>query len=100
MARATAGALLKKRFSGRGRPRFSRKVSPSYSRRKRPRRCSSGTTRISGVPTMARPPSWRDLRQLADREIVAPAAFDDPLPAAHAGVALRNLGQRAVEIEA
>src|ERR1700736_3691058 len=49
---------------------------------------------------MARPPSRRDLRQLADREIVAPAAFDDPRPAAHAGVALRDLGQRAVEIEA
>jgi hypothetical protein len=34
----------KKWFSGRGRPRWSRKVVPSYSRRKRPRRCSSGTT--------------------------------------------------------
>ena len=35
----------KKRFSGRGRPRFSRSVLPSYSRRKMPRRCNSGTTR-------------------------------------------------------
>ena len=35
----------KKRFSGRGRPRFSRRVLPSYSVRNMPRRCSSGTTR-------------------------------------------------------
>ena len=31
-------------ISGLGRPRFSLVSSPSYSRRKRPRRCSSGTT--------------------------------------------------------
>ncbi len=41
-----------------------------------------------------------DLRQLADRQIVAPGAFDDALAAALAGVALRDLGQRAVEVEA
>jgi len=35
----------KKRFFGRGRPRFSRSVFPSYSRRNSSRRCSSGTTR-------------------------------------------------------
>src|SRR6185312_4345503 len=34
----------KKRFGGCGTPRFSRNVLPSYSLRKRPRRCSSGTT--------------------------------------------------------
>ena len=34
----------KNRFSGRGSPRLSRKVGPSYSARKMPRRCSSGTT--------------------------------------------------------
>src|SRR5256885_1644691 len=34
----------KKRFSGRGNPKFSRSVLPSYSRRNRPRRCSSGMT--------------------------------------------------------
>src|SRR5262249_30292624 len=36
--------LWKNRLGGRGRPRFSRSVLPSYSRRNRPRRCSSGTT--------------------------------------------------------
>ena len=45
--------FAKKRFSGRGRPRFSRKVLPSYSRRNRPRRCSSGTTRST---KSSRPP--------------------------------------------
>src|SRR5271166_2828512 len=40
-----------------------------------------------------------DLRQLAHRQIVAPGAFDDALAAALAGVALRDLGQRAVEVE-
>ena len=37
----------KNRFAGRGRPRFSRSVLPSYSRRNRPRRCNSGTTRTT-----------------------------------------------------
>jgi hypothetical protein len=41
-----------------------------------------------------------DLRQLADSEIVAPGAFDKPLAAALAGVALGDLRQRAVEVEA
>ena len=41
-----------KRLGGRGRPRFSRKVRPSYSRRNNPRRCSSGTSR----PIFARLP--------------------------------------------
>ena len=36
--------FAKKRFWGRGRLRFSLSVAPSYSRRKSPRRCSSGTT--------------------------------------------------------
>src|SRR5581483_8443628 len=40
---AAVRVSAKKRFSGRGRPRFSRKVGPSYSVRKMPRRCSSGT---------------------------------------------------------
>jgi hypothetical protein len=40
-----------------------------------------------------------DLRQLADRQIVAPGAFDDPLATALAGVALRDLGQPAVEVD-
>jgi hypothetical protein len=35
-----------------------------------------------------------DLRQLADRQIVAPGTFDDALAAALAGIALRDLGQR------
>ena len=35
-----------RRLSGRGRPRFSRSVLPSYSVRNRPRRCSSGITRL------------------------------------------------------
>jgi hypothetical protein len=34
----------KNRFGGRGTPRFSRNVLPSYSLRNTPRRCSSGTT--------------------------------------------------------
>src|SRR6266446_5633263 len=56
---------------------------------------------ILGVPTRARPPiAAGDLGELADRQIVAPGAFDDPLAAALAGVALRDLGQRAVEVEA
>jgi len=33
-----------------------------------------------------------DLRQLADRQIAAPGAFDDPFAAALAGVTLRNIG--------
>src|SRR5258708_38540909 len=33
------------RFSGTRKPKFSRNVVPSYSVRKMPRRCSSGTTR-------------------------------------------------------
>src|ERR1700730_17554110 len=41
-----------------------------------------------------------DLGQLADRQIVAPGAFDDPLATALAGVALGDLRQRAVEVEA
>ncbi len=41
---AALAVAVKKRFSGRGRPRFSRNVVPSYSVRKSPRRCSSGTT--------------------------------------------------------
>jgi hypothetical protein len=45
--------VLKKRFSGRGSPRFSRSVSPSYSRRKMPRRYSSGTMRST---KSSRPP--------------------------------------------
>ena len=40
-----------------------------------------------------------DLGQLADRQVVAPGALDDALAAALAGVALRDLGQRAVEVE-
>jgi hypothetical protein len=40
-----------------------------------------------------------DLGQLANRQIVAPGALDDPLAAALAGVGLRDLGQRAVEVE-
>src|SRR5271166_4633790 len=40
-----------------------------------------------------------DLRQLAHRQIVAPGALDDALAAALAGVALGDLGQRAVEVE-
>ena len=44
---AAFAAAEKKRFSGRGRPRFSRKVLPSYSVRNRPRRCSSGTTLLT-----------------------------------------------------
>ena len=47
-------AQLKKRFSGRGRPRFSRSVLPSYSRRNKPRRCSSGMTRVDEVVEAAR----------------------------------------------
>ena len=39
----------KNRFFGRGRPRFSRSVLPSYSRRNRPRRCNSGTTRVDEI---------------------------------------------------
>jgi len=38
------GRYEKKRLGGRLRPRFSRRVVPSYSVRNRPRRCSSGTT--------------------------------------------------------
>src|SRR6266446_3718457 len=41
-----------------------------------------------------------DLGQLAHRQIVAPGAFDDPLAAALAGVALGDLRKRAVEVEA
>jgi hypothetical protein len=37
----------KNRFRGRGRPRFSRSVTPRYSRRNRPRRCSSGTAKLT-----------------------------------------------------
>jgi hypothetical protein len=40
-----------------------------------------------------------DLRQLADRQVVAAGALDDTLAAALAGVALRDLGQWAVEVE-
>lgn len=43
-ARTGERQVGKNRFFGRGRPRFSRSVRPSYSRRKMPRRCSSGTT--------------------------------------------------------
>src|SRR5262245_24111373 len=39
-----ANQFSKKRFFGRGRPRVSRNVLPSYSLRKRPRRCNSATT--------------------------------------------------------
>ena len=39
----------KNRFSGRGRPRWSRNVVPSYSRRSSPRRCNSGTTRSTNA---------------------------------------------------
>ena len=35
-------AYSKYRLAGRGRPRFSRKVAPAYSRRNSPRRCNSG----------------------------------------------------------
>src|SRR6202022_1086028 len=41
-----------------------------------------------------------DLGELTDRQIVAAGAFDDALAAALAGVALRDLRQRAVEVEA
>src|SRR5262249_43010804 len=41
-----------------------------------------------------------DLRQLTDRQIVAPGARDDPLAAALAGVALRDRRQWAIEVEA
>src|SRR5271169_949198 len=40
-----------------------------------------------------------DLRQLADRQILAPRALDDSFAAALAGVALGDLRQGAVEIE-
>src|ERR1700674_2273683 len=36
-------SFSKNRFRGRGKSRFSRSVVPSYSRRKIPRLCSSGT---------------------------------------------------------
>src|SRR5207245_753683 len=43
--RSWSVSAQKNRLTGRGRPRFSRSVLPSYSRRNRPRRCNSGTTR-------------------------------------------------------
>src|SRR6266446_5466857 len=50
---------------------------------------------ILGVPTRARPPiAAGDLGELADRQIVAPGAFDDPLAAAlgvHEAVEQRSL---------
>ena len=42
--KAAQGIPEKNRFGGRGRPRFSRNVLPSYSRRRMPRRRNSGTT--------------------------------------------------------
>src|SRR5882762_7954039 len=45
LAHSAATAFFsKKRLLGRGRPKFSRSVVPSYSRRNRPRRCNSGIT--------------------------------------------------------
>src|SRR6202022_4835997 len=41
-----------------------------------------------------------DLGELTDRQIVAAGAFDDALAAALAGLALRDLRQRAIEVEA
>ena len=42
----------KNRFSGRGNPRFSRRVDPSYVVRSNPRRCNSGTSLLTRAPAI------------------------------------------------